>query len=348
MDLAVELAKKGEGHTWKNPLVGAVIVKNKKIIAQGYHHRFGTKHAEVDALSQLNDINYARGATIYVTLEPCSHFGKTGPCAEKLVEVGIKRVVIGQVDPNPLVSGKGIKILKSAGIETVILNNTFSLNSTYNFFFQNKRPLITAKYAMTLDGKINYEAGQRSIVSNQKSFEDSQLLRVKNQAILVGEGTFINDNPLLTVRATKPDFPPVRVILINNIDQLKADLNIFKDDSNIIFFTREATKRKWPSNVEVLVNQKWSPTQIVDELFRRGIQSLLIEGGSRTHALFFANDLVDKVVVYVTPKIFGGKGLPAVTGEAMQKRKFKMISREKLVEDTKFVLERMTHVYRNN
>ncbi|WP_225354068.1 bifunctional diaminohydroxyphosphoribosylaminopyrimidine deaminase/5-amino-6-(5-phosphoribosylamino)uracil reductase RibD [Lacticaseibacillus saniviri] len=164
MALAVQAAQKGNGHTWTNPMVGAVIVKQQHVLAVGYHHRFGEAHAEIDALNQLASSADARGATMYVTLEPCSHFGKTPPCAKRLVSVGLRRVVIGQIDPNPLVAGKGIAILRTAGIAVEILATTQGLNPAYNFFYQHQRPQVTLKYAMSLDGKIN-AAQKHAVIS---------------------------------------------------------------------------------------------------------------------------------------------------------------------------------------
>lgn len=158
MKLAFIEARKGK-NTWTNPQVGAVIVKDNQVLGQGHHETFGQNHAEINALNSLSDIAQAKGSTLYVTLEPCSHFGKTPPCVQKIVEVGIKKVVIGQIDPNPIVSGRGVEYLRDHGVEVEILELSSDLNSAYNFFYKNKRPLVTLKYAMTLDGKINRKKG---------------------------------------------------------------------------------------------------------------------------------------------------------------------------------------------
>lgn len=341
MNIAFEEARKGTGRTWKNPLVGAVIVKNDRILSVGYHHQFGQEHAEINALGGLADVALAQGATMYVTLEPCSHFGKTPPCANRLVEVGIRRVVIGQMDPNPIVAGKGIAILKNAGVEVKVLNQTGKINDKYNFFYQNGRPFLTIKYAMTLDGKINQNQGKRSIVSGKESYHDAQKLRSQNQAILIGENTLSVDNPMLTVRNQKPIFEPLKVLLVNSADKLNAKSVIFNTQSDILILSRTATNNKWPKNVEVVVDSEWSPKLIVKLLTKRGIQSLLIEGGSHVHAIFMASQLVDEIDVYVAPIIFGGGGLPAVwDNNAFQIPDYQLSSKVNLGQDIKFTLRR--------
>lgn len=341
MNLAFKEAQKGVGQTWTNPLVGAVIVKDHQILAKGYHHRFGARHAEIDALNQLPKIELARGATIYVTLEPCSHFGKTPPCANRLVELGIRRVVIGQMDPNPLVAGKGVKILRDAGVEVEILNQTGGINDKYNFYYQNKRPFLTVKYAMTLDGKINQNSVTRSIISGRESYYDVQKLRSQNQAILVGENTLKIDDPMLTVRENQVAVPPLRVVLVNDADKIDLKSAIFKDPANILILSRKPTSQTWPENVEIVENQAWSPATIVDQLAKRGIQSVLIEGGSHVHAMFMASKLVDEIDVYIATIIYGGNGLPAIFGEVKgELPDYKLYSKVDLGHDIKFTLRR--------
>ncbi|WDF83258.1 bifunctional diaminohydroxyphosphoribosylaminopyrimidine deaminase/5-amino-6-(5-phosphoribosylamino)uracil reductase RibD [Lacticaseibacillus pabuli] len=321
MQLALKAARRGIGHTWTNPVVGAVIVRDGQCIATGYHHRYGKDHAEVNALKQLPDIAMARGATMYVTLEPCSHFGKTPPCARRLVEVGIQRVVIGQEDRNPLVHGKGIAILRDAGIQVDVLGTTGELNAAYNFFYTHQRPLVTAKYAMSLDGKINAAGNTRTQLTGDAAVADAMTLRRNNQAILVGENTVMVDNLLLTVREPAPDFAPIRIVLVGDADKLSQQLRLFHDHGPIWLLSRHATSREWPANVTVKVDAQWSVAGIVDALQAAGIQSLLVEGGSHVHAQFFAAGLVDAVQVYVAPVVLGGTALPAVSGivsQAMQ------------------------------
>ena len=252
MKLAFEEAKKGI-NTWTNPQVGAVIVKNDQVLGQGHHATFGHEHAEINAFKSLKNINDAKNATLYVTLEPCSHFGKTPPCVQKIAELGVKKVVIGQIDPNPLVSGKGVKYLQEHGVEVEEQLISSELNRSYNYFYKNNRPLVTVKYAMTLDGKINKNDGQRSIVSNQATFEDSQQLRSQQQVILIGENTLKIDDPALTVRDRKMLFPPIRAVVVRDINQISLDLKIFQTDEPIWFFSETKNRRTLPESVQVIV-----------------------------------------------------------------------------------------------
>ncbi|MDN6967345.1 bifunctional diaminohydroxyphosphoribosylaminopyrimidine deaminase/5-amino-6-(5-phosphoribosylamino)uracil reductase RibD [Oenococcus sp. UCMA 17063] len=318
MDLAFLEAKKGHGNTWTNPQVGAVIVKNEQVLATGYHHRFGEPHAEIDALNNLADIKQAIGATMYVTLEPCSHYGKTPPCAKKIIEVGIKKVVIGQQDPNPLVSGKGINMLKAKNIDVTVLKQTSGdLNEFYNFFYQHHRPFVTLKYAMSLDGKINQAKKERTILTGQAAYLDSQHLRADRQAILIGENTLKIDNPALTVRKKQLEFPPIRILLVRNIEQLDFKLKVFNSDTPIWILTTLKSERKAPENVKLFFDDFWTPDRIINFLSAHGIQSLLVEGGSKIQAAFVKQKLVDQLVVYLSPKIIGGQGLPAVYGQGL-------------------------------
>ncbi|WP_415591455.1 bifunctional diaminohydroxyphosphoribosylaminopyrimidine deaminase/5-amino-6-(5-phosphoribosylamino)uracil reductase RibD [Liquorilactobacillus ghanensis] len=341
MQLASELAQKGRGHTWTNPIVGAVIVKDDKILACGYHHQFGKAHAEIDALAQLADIKLARGATMYVTLEPCSHYGKTPPCAVKLTKVGIARVVIGQLDPNPLVAGKGCQILQHAGIQVTVLQQTEQLNPSYNFFYRHHRPLVTLKYAMSLDGKINAKTGIRSKLTGKAAYQDSQQLRTQQQAILIGEQTLKVDNPQLTVRTIATAYPPLRIVLVNDADQLDLRLQIFQTNEAILLLSRRRSFRQWPQQVEIQSGYDWSAKQVMQLLYQRGVQSLLIEGGSRVQAAFLAAGLVDRIIVYIAPVIYGGGGLPAVYGEkALSLANYQLVKQQQLGNDYRFELRR--------
>ncbi|WP_125565433.1 bifunctional diaminohydroxyphosphoribosylaminopyrimidine deaminase/5-amino-6-(5-phosphoribosylamino)uracil reductase RibD [Companilactobacillus insicii] len=341
LEIAMNQAKKGFGQTWQNPLVGAVIVKNGQILAKGYHHRFGEKHAEIDAISHLKNEKEATGATIYVTLEPCSHQGKTPPCVNKIIELGFKRVVIGQIDPNPQVSGKSVDRMKEHGIQVTNLDNSESLNQAYNFFFQNGRPLITLKYAMSLDGKINQENGYRTKLTGKDSFEDTQKLRSMNQAILIGENTLKIDNPKLTVR-TNPLFPPYRVVLVRDARKLNLQQSIFKEKGSIYILTNHKNEQYLPENVHVVVDDIWTPKEIIDFLTKQGIQSLLIEGGSHIHADFIESGLVDQLITYVAPKLIGGSGLPSVWGKGISDMvNFKIEKVSQLGSDLKVFAKRV-------
>lgn len=206
MKRAISLAKMATGHTSPNPLVGAVVVKNNTIVGEGYHHKAGEAHAEVHALDVAGD--NARGATLYVTLEPCAHYGKTPPCAKRVVESGIARVVIGSTDPNPLVAGKGIQILTDAGIEVttdVCVDECIRLNEHFFTFIQTHKPFVTIKSAMSLDGKIATFTGQSQWITNESSRKDGHILRASHDAMLVGIGTILADDPLLNCRLTRDE-----------------------------------------------------------------------------------------------------------------------------------------------
>lgn len=206
MKRAICLAKMATGHTSPNPLVGAVVVKNNTIVGEGYHHKAGEAHAEVHALDAAGD--NARGATLYVTLEPCAHYGKTPPCAKRVVKSGIARVVIGSTDPNPLVAGKGIQILTEAGIEVttdVCVDECIQLNEHFFTFIQTHKPFVTIKSAMSLDGKIATFTGQSQWITNESSRKDGHVLRATHDAMLVGIGTILADNPLLNCRLTRDE-----------------------------------------------------------------------------------------------------------------------------------------------
>ena len=206
MKRAISLAKMATGHTSPNPLVGAVVVKNNTIVGEGYHHKAGEAHAEVHALDAAGD--NARGATLYVTLEPCAHYGKTPPCAKRVVESGIARVVIGSTDPNPLVAGKGIQILTEAGIKVttdVCVDECIQLNEHFFTFIQTHKPFVTIKSAMSLDGKIATFTGQSQWITNESSRKDGHILRASHDAMLVGIGTILADDPLLNCRLTRDE-----------------------------------------------------------------------------------------------------------------------------------------------
>lgn len=314
MKLAVTEAWKGLGATWTNPLVGAVIVKDGQILARGYHHRFGEPHAEIDAIAHLNRPSDAKGATIYVTLEPCSHYGKTPPCADRLVALGVGRVVIGQVDPNPIVGGHGIDRLSQNGVVVDNLDNTKMVNEAYNFYYRHKRPMVTLKYAMSLDGKINQAGNIRTQLSGSQAWQDSQQLRQLNQAILVGERTYRVDDPQLTIRSSTDTTQPIRIILIRDARKLDLTAKLFQSSEPVWILTNHRPTFALPEFVRLVEAPDWSPAAVVKLLSDRGIQSLLVEGGSHVQAAFVKAGLVDKLVAYISPLMIGGTGLPAVIG----------------------------------
>lgn len=341
MQLAVNAAKKASGRTWTNPLVGAVLVKDDQVLAIGYHHRFGLQHAEVDALSRLTDSTSAAGSTLYVTLEPCSHYGKQPPCVEKIVQAGIKRVVIGQLDPNPLVAGRGIEYLKQHHVQIELLDQSFGLNEAYNFYYQHHRPQITIKYAMTLDGKINHQEGQRSLVTGPVAYQDAQNLRAQHQAILIGHHTLTVDDPLMTVRTKKLAYPPVRIILMHDSASFDLNQRLLTNDGPIWLLCQHHSRTDLPENVTAFVAANWTPAKISQFLAQQQIQSLLVEGGSQVQAEFVSAGLVDKLVTYIAPKIYGGRGLPTVLGPALnQESTFEITTTQLLDTDLRIEARR--------
>ena len=233
MKRAISLAKMATGHTSPNPLVGAVVVKNNTIVGEGYHHKAGESHAEVHALDAAGE--HARGATLYVTLEPCAHYGKTPPCAKRVVESGIARVVIGSTDPNPLVAGKGIQILTDAGIKVttdVCVDECIQLNEHFFTFIKTHKPFVTIKSAMSLDGKIATFTGQSQWITNESSRKDGHVLRATHDAMLVGIGTILADDPLLNCRLTRDEL--YQAVIDTNDVSLENTLEVHQPDIVIL------------------------------------------------------------------------------------------------------------------
>ena len=323
---AIELAKKRKGFTHPNPTVGAVLVKNGKIIGKGYHFKAGYPHAEreaiKDALSRGENIE---GSTMYVTLEPCCHYGKTPPCTEAIIDNQIKRVVIATLDPNPLVAGNGVKILQKAGIDVkigVLEGKAKRLNEDFFIFIKQKRPFVHLKVAQTLDGKIATKTGSSKWITNQKSREFAHILRNEATAVLVGKDTVLKDNPELTVRHIKTDKQPIRVVLDKNLN-IPLNFKIFNDKAKTLVLTSNlADKNKLKSlksnknvYVEFLPLNKdgnFNVRNILDVLYKRGIVHLLVEGGRFTITEFIKSNLYDKISLFIAPKIIGSDGISSI------------------------------------
>ena len=314
----MELAQKGVGAVNPNPLVGAVIVKNDHIIGEGYHQRFGEAHAEINALkSSSEDV---KGATMYVTLEPCSHFGKTPPCAHALVEHGIKKVYIGMLDPNPLVSGRGVKILEDAGITVthgLLAKELAHQNRVFLKYIQQKSPYVVMKTAMTLDGKIATSSGNARWVSNESSRHIVHQMRHELSAIMVGVNTVICDDPLLTTRLDGvKGRNPMRIVVDSNA-RIPLDAKILNSSqiaSTIVAVTPSAQAHK-VAQIRALGNEVIevpSPDGRVDLsmlmriLGEKGIDGVLLEGGATLNFSALENGVVDEVVSFIAPKIVGG------------------------------------------
>lgn len=324
MQKAIELALKGEGRVNPNPLVGAVIVKDNKIIGEGYHKKYGEWHAEVNAFN--NATEDVEGATMYVTLEPCSHYGNTPPCARKIVEKKIKRVVIGAVDPNPLVAGNGIKILEENGIEVitgVLEKECNDMNYIFNKYITTKKPLVIMKTAMTLDGKIATSTGDSMWITGEEARKYVHKIRNKVAAIMVGIGTVLKDNPELTCRL-EDGVNPIRIIVDSKGRiPLEAKVLNIKDTAGTILATTNAIdedKEKALKDMGVKIiktqgkNDKVNLSELMIKLGEMKIDSILLEGGSSLNFSALEEGIVDKVQAFIAPKIVGGENAKTPVG----------------------------------
>lgn len=318
MKLAIEEAKKGKLNTFTNPLVGAVIVKNGHVIAKGAHLEYGQDHAERHAISRCNYPEELSNSTMYVTLEPCAHVGKQPPCAQLIVESGIKTVVIGQLDPNPLVQGKGMAYLKDNGVEVIYgikENEVRKLNLNYNFFYEHQRPYIVLKQAMTIDGKITTNNQERMAITGSEVWNKVHEERGDYHGIVVGSQTVLTDNPTL-LSTQKSKFPPLRIIIDRRGRTLNKDLKLFKEDTSPVWiFTENTNSLSLPPHVEVIQRTSFSIKDVIKEITNRNVQSLYIEGGARIHDAFLENDLWDEIITYIAPKILGGNSLASFQSE---------------------------------
>ena len=316
--MALQMSLEGSGFVNPNPLVGAVIVKDGEILGKGYHAYFGGPHAEINAI--LNSTGNIEGATMYVTLEPCNHHGKTPPCTDVLIREKFNRVVVGIKDPNILVNGKGIEQLRNAGIkvDTGILENEIQIaNEAYIKFVTSHRPFCTLKTAMTLDGKISTYSGESKWISNEKSRNCVHKLRHRYAAIMVGVNTIIKDNPILTDRSEfKKKSNPIRIIADSN-GRTPPDSHILNtgEAKTIIAVTKNVNPDFINSvekkGAEIIIcpenNKKVDLEFLIDELGKKGIDSILLEGGSTLNFSAIQAGIVDKVYSFISPKMFGGE-----------------------------------------
>lgn len=329
MKRALQLAEKAKGHTSPNPMVGAVIVKNDRIIGEGYHEKCGCGHAEVRAFE--NAAEDTEGADMYITLEPCSHYGRTPPCADKIIEKKIKRVIIAAKDPNPLVSGNGIKKLQNAGIEVytnVLSEESIKLNEVFMKYIVSKEPFTVLKLASSLDGKIAAYSGDSKWITNEQSRKYTHKLRGIYSGIMVGVGTVLADNPMLNCRAGGYK-NPVRIILDSYL-RTPIDYKVVttaKDIRTIFAVTDKADKNKIKAfeamGAEVIIfeNQlgKVPLKELMLYLGKKGIDSILIEGGGTLAFSALKENCVDKLVYFTAPIIIGGdKAKSAVAGQGFE------------------------------
>lgn len=317
MQEAILMAKTTSRRVSPNPRVGAVIVRDEKIIGRGRHEIFGAAHAEVNAINDAG--NDVKGCDIYVTLEPCSHRGKTPPCADKIITSGIKRVFIGMRDPNPLVAGRGIQKLRQAGIEVVedvLHEECLDLNQAFIKMMTQKTPYIIAKMALTLDGFIADKTGESKWISSHASRVIVHQMRADCDAVLIGLGTALKDDPELTVRDVMGEHP-LRVIY-DPEGMLPGDLNLVKHAKDIgtIVITGPHSTPEWRANISRMGVQLIITKQLgilglsegLSLLLKQGVSSILCEGGGHMHSLLAEMDMIDRIDCFIAPKLIG-KGI---------------------------------------
>ena len=299
---ALREARRGAGHTSPNPAVGAVIVRGGRIVARGFHRCAGMPHAEIEAIGALKNPRLARGATLFVTLEPCSTHGRTPPCVEAIVRSGFARVVIGAIDPNPAHAGRGVELLRAAGIEVVagvLADECGELNVAFNKWIVTGIPFVIAKAALSLDGRLTRPPGEGQWLSSAASRADAHRLRASVDAILVGAGTVRADNPRLTVRGIPGARQPWRVVLTRR-DPLPKDAHVFTDKHHD----------------RTLVFQGKTLRSVLRELGKQQITSVLVEGGGTVLGEAFDRRLVDRVHIYLAPVVCGGPDVLGGRGAA--------------------------------
>jgi diaminohydroxyphosphoribosylaminopyrimidine deaminase / 5-amino-6-(5-phosphoribosylamino)uracil reductase len=322
---AISLAKRGMGWVNPNPLVGAVILKNGRIIGQGYHAFFGGPHAEIAAFE--NAAENVKGATLYVTLEPCSHFGKTPPCTDAIIAKGIKKVVVGMKDPNPLVNGNGLKVLRDAGIEVVTgieEASILKMNERFIKYITTGKPFCTLKTAMTLDGKIATVENASRWISCEDSRKQVHELRQEYSAVMVGINTVLYDDPLLNTRRARTKSKDPLKVIVDSSGKISPELKVLKMNPQLVII---ATTDKMEMNKKrdlerlgaqvIVCPQKEGKVDLGTLMFslgKMGIDSVLLEGGSTIAFTALMSGIVDKVVSFIAPKIIGGAGAPSPVG----------------------------------
>lgn len=337
MNRAWELALQGFGQTSPNPMVGAVLVKSGKIIAEGYHHYCGGDHAEIDALKKAGA--KARGSTLYVTLEPCGHIGRTPPCTEAILKAGIKKVVIGAQDPNKLNNGKSIKFLKKHGLEVeqgLLAEELSQMNEAFNCWITTAKPFVIAKIAQTIDGKIATPSGESKWITSNFARDYAHRLRFGFDAILVGINTVLKDNPKLKTLPNKA----IKKIILDTKGQISPRAKLFegtKPEDVLVFTAKKEIKNLKAQVVTApLKHGKIDFAWVLEYLGQKQITSLLIEGGGSVIGDALKNNAVDKLMIYVAPKIMG-EGISSVRGLVSDQLKniisLKSMSMDKIGED---------------
>ncbi|WP_078553173.1 bifunctional diaminohydroxyphosphoribosylaminopyrimidine deaminase/5-amino-6-(5-phosphoribosylamino)uracil reductase RibD [Bacillus alkalicellulosilyticus] len=322
MKLALTIAESAKGQTSPNPLVGCVIVNDGKIVGMGAHLKAGEGHAEVHAVHMAKE--KAQGATAYVTLEPCSHHGRTPPCADLLIASNVKRVVIATVDPNPSVAGKGIRKLQDAGIDVeigVLQDEANELNQVFFHFMKTRKPYVTLKSATSLDGKTATVTGESKWITGAKAREDVHRYRHEHDGILVGIGTVLADNPSLTTRLENGGKNPIRVI-VDSLLRIPIESNVVQDNeaptwivtSNRADVTKKEALEKAGVSVFVLPTETIEIPSLLTLLGEQQMTSLFVEGGAEINGSFITSKAVNQVITYIAPKLMGGKQAPTAVG----------------------------------
>lgn len=327
---ALELGRLGLGRTSPNPAVGAVIVRDGMIIGEGYHQQAGLPHAEIEAMRDATFRGHdPRGATLYCTLEPCCHTGRTGPCTAAIINAGIARVVVGAGDPNPLVNGKGIAALREAGIEVIehiLEDESAVLIAPFARHISTGMPYVTLKSAMSLDGKIATNAGESKWISSEQSREEVQHLRNESDAVMVGIGTALADDPRLTCRLPEGR-NPLRIVVDSKASLSPSCRMLRESGKTIVATTAGADPQKVAAlesaGAEVLVcstkDGRVDLRDLLSRLGKRDVQSILVEGGSELAASFIEEGLADRLLLYVAPKIIGGAGKSPIGGKGISR-----------------------------
>ena len=320
MRRCIELASRAWGKTSPNPLVGSVIVREGKIVGQGFHPAAGQPHAEIFALREAGE--KAKGATVYVSLEPCNHYGRTPPCTEALIAAGVSKVVVGMVDPDPRVSGSGIEKLKAAGIEMVVgveEEACRQLNEAFIHRVTHQRPFGILKYAMTLDGKIAATTGHSAWITSQESRRSVHQLRSSCDAVIVGSNTVRRDNPHLTTHQIS-DNNPLRVVMSRSLD-LPLDCHLWDiEEAPTLLVTEvdsnpQMQKQLWNKGVEIVELESLTPKEVMKYLYKRQLSTVLWECGGILAAKAIADGSVQKVLAFIAPKIIGGQTAPSPVGD---------------------------------
>jgi diaminohydroxyphosphoribosylaminopyrimidine deaminase/5-amino-6-(5-phosphoribosylamino)uracil reductase len=327
IDRAIELAERGRFGVSPNPMVGAIVVRDGRVVGEGYHRRAGGPHAEVVAIARAGEA--ARGADLYVSLEPCVHFGRTPPCVDAICASGVRRVIAAAPDPNPLVRGRGFAALARAGIPVLRANpgqrRAAELqNEKFRVWITERRPFVLAKWASTLDGRIASAAGRSRWITGPEARRRALLLREEYDAVLVGAGTIRADDPLLTRRLGRARERPHRRIVLDGRLRVSPDARVFRHPEGVVLVTAQAARSRAAARFSARGVEVWSlpgrsagrvsPTRLLQRLAQEQIASVMVEGGSETLWQFFRGGLVDRIAAFIAPRVVGGREAPGAVG----------------------------------